>query len=108
MIEFVEPSIGVRVKSKPVLQIGETLIYRAAIGNAVFFLIGIFLIFVPPFLFGPVVIVFIIYLNRNSGVWMTDRRLINYRMLWPGSYRQHEIPIAAVLDVKLRPTLIGV
>ena len=91
---------------RPTIQENETLIYRAREGRSVSFLIGFILTFIPPFIWGPLVIIVTSYLAVHSGVLVTDRRLIAFsKHFRPGKYRVIQIPLHHVEFIR-RPGLL--
>lgn len=91
---------------RPTIQENETLIYRAREGRSVSFLLGFILTFIPPFIWGPLVIIVTSYLALHSGVLVTDRRLIAFsKHFRPGKYRVIQIPLHHVEFIR-RPSLL--
>jgi hypothetical protein len=88
-------------KSKPCLMENESLIFETREGMIVTLLIGIFFTFIPPFFWGPIIIAFSIYLEKNSGVKVTDKRLIIFQKgFLPQKYFVYEIPLSQISNAK--------
>jgi lipopolysaccharide/colanic/teichoic acid biosynthesis glycosyltransferase len=89
----------VTTNSEAQLNPGESVLYQAKIGNAVWFLVGIVLI---PFLIGLLLVAYIIYINTKSRILVTTHRVIySQKQIRPRTFRQLAIQKDAVVDVRL-------
>lgn len=90
------------VDGRPEVGEDEVERYRAREGRAPMIVIGIFFTFVPPFIWGPLIIAAVIYMARLSGVVVTDRRLFSFHKNFrPGKYSCLDIPLGQVKKVKV-------
>ena len=82
----------------PTLRDGEALLYTATVVNArwIEFAFVFTFIFFFVFYIGLLSFLFSIYVSRNSGLWVTDQRVIYYRMRGPRRYSYYEVPVRAI------------
>jgi hypothetical protein len=85
----------------PSLDADEALIFRAYSGTGMFMLIGIVLLFIPPFIWGAAVIAYAVYRSKCSSYLLTDRRLLCIERKI-NDYWFLGIPLEQVTDVQTK------
>jgi hypothetical protein len=92
-VEVEDAVRGELVEGLPELDQGERVIHEARRRTVSDYLVGIVLTFIPPFVWGPLLIAAMYYTNRSSGARLTDRRLIIFRKSFrPRFFRVQIIP----------------
>jgi len=94
------------VKGRPNIESDEILVNRTFLNNRFMYIVGAIITFVPPFIWGPIVLFTAYYLGSNSGVMLTNRRLVIFdKLLKPQMYKAVEIPLHHINYVKVRSLL---
>jgi hypothetical protein len=76
---------------------GEIEIVRGAAQNRKILIIGVIMTFIPPFLWGPLVIWMYFHQKKNHVLILTSRRVIDTKRGLKGTYRVTEIPINDII-----------
>jgi hypothetical protein len=90
------------VGGRPTIESDETLVYRAFEAKTSAYLIGFVLTFIPPFVFGPLFILYTYYIGRHSGIMVTNRRLVAFtKNFSPRKYSVIEFPLKHLVSVHM-------
>lgn len=89
---------------EPALENEETIIYEGRMGKRMMIILGIVATFIPPFIWGPALIIMAVYFGKKAKLVLTDRRIIQVLPRFGGSKRITEIPIEKVIEVKVGRT----
>ena len=76
------------------MQPGEEMVHQTSIGSSWFYIICIWASFIPPFIFGFLLAVFTLFLDRSSVFYITNKRVAYRRKRpwhWNPSYTEIEL-----------------
>lgn len=87
----------------PPIEAGETIVHEGRMGKRIAIILGVIATFIPPFIWGPALILFGIYFGKKAKLVLTDRRVIQVLPQFSGP-RITEIPLNEITDVKIGRT----
>jgi hypothetical protein len=91
-----------KLQTEPALLEGETVEFKATCALSFFHWIAVIILtFVPPFLWGIGLLFMLRYRKKHSGVWVTNKRLIDFnKNPLKGLYRVTSIPLAEITKIR--------
>lgn len=94
-----------KTAAPPFMIEGETLEFEAIHGmSPLMTIISVILTFVPPFVWGPALYLFMRYQNKHSGVWVTNKRLVNYvKLPFSKQFAVTSIPLGEIRRIRRVP-----
>jgi len=90
----------------PFLIEGEAIIYQTKhVIRPTAFLIACFVTFLPPFIWGVLLLTLAWFNKRNTGVWLTNYRLISFdKFIFSRQYLVTSIPLGEISKVRRAPS----
>lgn len=109
-LSYATDVIREKISGPPFLIEDEVLGYEARHGlSPTLFVISIVITFIPPFLWGPIFLLFNWHHRRHRGTWVTNKRLVSYqKLLFSKQYAVTSIPLGEITKIRLAPLSLDI